>query len=151
MKMATTNFTTTIVVDNSASEVFNAINNVRAWWQGEIEGDTNKLNDEFIYRMEEIHYSKQQIVELIPNEKVVWLVTESKLNPLKFKDESEWTGTKIVFEITEINNKTQVRFTHIGLIPAFECYGDCSWAWGQLIEESLFSLITTGKGVNVFG
>jgi hypothetical protein len=149
--MATTNFTTTIAVDNSASEVFNAINNVRDWWQGEIEGNTNKLNDEFTYRMGEIHYSKQQIVEFIPNEKVVWLVTDSKLNPLKFKDESEWTGTKIVFEIAEVNNKTQVRFTHIGLIPAFECYGDCSWAWGQLIEESLFSLITTGKGVNVFG
>jgi hypothetical protein len=149
--MATTNFTTTIVVDNPTTEVFNAINNVRAWWQGEIEGDTNKLNDEFIYRMEEIHYSKQQIVELIPNEKVVWLVTDSKLNPLKFKDESEWTGTKIIFEITETDNKTQLRFTHVGLVPAFECYGDCSWAWGQLIEESLFSLITTGKGTNVFG
>jgi hypothetical protein len=149
--MATTNFTTTIVVDNSAGEVFNAINNVRAWWQGVIEGDTNKLNDEFTYRMEEIHYSKQKIVEFIPNEKVVWLVTDSKLNPLNFKDESEWTGTKIVFEITEINNKTQVCFTHVGLIPTFECYGDCSWAWGQLIEESLFSLITTGKGKNVFG
>lgn len=149
--METTNFTTTIVVDNSASEVFNAINNVRAWWQGEIEGNTNKLNDEFIYRMEEIHYSKQKITEFIPNEKIVWLVTDSKLNPLKFKDESEWTGTKIIFEITEKNNKTQVRFTHVGLVPAFECYGDCSWAWGQLIEESLFSLITTGQGKNVFG
>lgn len=149
--MATENFTTTITVENPASEVFNAINNVRAWWQGEIEGDTNKLNDEFVYRMEEVHYSKQKIAEFIPNEKVVWLVTDSKLNPLKFKDESEWTGTKIIFEITEIDNKTQVRFTHVGLVPAFECYGDCSWAWGQLIEESLFSLITTGKGKNVFG
>ena len=149
--MATANFTTAITVDNSASEAFKAINNARAWWQGEIEGDTNKLNDEFVYRMEEVHYSKQKITELIPNEKVVRLVTDSKLNPLKFKDESEWTGTKIIFEIAEINNKTQIRFTHVGLVPAFECYGDCSWAWGQLIEESLFSLITTGTGKNVFG
>jgi hypothetical protein len=78
----------------------------------------------------------------------VWQVTDSKLN--SFKDKSEWTGTKIIFEITEINNKTQVRFSHIGLVPAFDCYGDCSWAWGQLIQESLCSLITKGKGVNVF-
>jgi hypothetical protein len=124
--MTTTNFTTSILVDNAQKEVFNAINNVRAWWQGEIEGNTEKLNDEFIYRMEDIHYSKQQIVEFIPNKKVVWLITDSKLNPSKFKDESEWTGTKIIFEISEINNKTQVRFTHLGLIPTFECYGDCS-------------------------
>src|SRR6187402_385567 len=149
--MATTNFTTTIIVDNSASEAFDAINNVRAWWQGEIEGNTNKLNDEFTYRMDEIHYSKQQIVELIPNKKVAWLITDSKLNPSKFKDESEWTGTKILFEISEANNKTQVTFTHVGLVPTFECYGDCSWAWGALIQESLFSLITTAKGTNVFG
>ena len=149
--MATTDFTTTIVVDNTPKEVFNAINNVRGWWQGEFEGNSEKLNDEFIYRMEEVHYSKQKETELIPNEKVVWLITDSKLNPLKFKDESEWTGTKIIFEISQKNNKTQVRFTHVGLIPTFECYGDCSWAWGQLIEESLFNLITTGKGINVFG
>ena len=149
--MTATNFTTTIVVDNSAAEVFNAINNVRGWWQGEIEGDTNKLDDEFIYRMGAIHYSKQQIIEFIPDEKVVWLVTDSSLNPSKFKDESEWTGTKIIFEITAINKKTQVRFTHEGLVAAFQCYGDCSWAWEKLIQESLFSLITTGKGTNVFG
>lgn len=149
--MEATDFTTVIVVDQSAAEVFEAINNVKAWWQGDIEGNTTLLGDEFTYRMDEIHYSKQKIVAFIPNEKVVWEVSDSKLNPLKFKDESEWTGTKIVFEITEIGNKTQVRFTHMGLVPTFECYGDCSWAWGQLIEESLKSLITTGKGVNVFG
>lgn len=146
--METTNFATTIVVDNTAKEVFNAIDTVRGWWQGEIEGNTEKLNDVFSYRMKEIHYSKQQLVELIPYEKIVWIVTDSKLS--SFKDESEWTGTKIIFEIAEVNNKRQVRFTHIGLVPTFECYGDCSWAWGQLIEESLYSFITTGKGKNVF-
>lgn len=79
---------------------------------------------------------------------MVWQVTDSKL---KFPNQSEWTGTKIVFDISEINNKTQVRFTHIGLVPEFECYGNCSWAWGELMQQSLHSLITTGKGTNVFG
>lgn len=148
-KIAASNFTTTFFVNQTPQEVFDAINNVRGWWQGEIDGNTDKLDEEFSYRMKEHHYSKQKIVVLIPNEKIVWLVTDSKLNSLK--DKSEWTNTRIIFEINEINNKTQVRFTHIGLVPAIECYGGCSSAWEQLIQKSLFSLITKGKGVKVFG
>ena len=147
--MSTSNFTTVILVDESPAEVFNAINNVRGWWQGEIEGGTDKPDGEFDYRMKEHHYSRQKLVESIPNEKIVWLVTDSELN--SFEDKSEWTGTKIIFEISPVNNKTQVCFTHVGLVPAFQCYGACSGAWEQLIQKSLFSLITTGKGVKVFG
>ncbi len=147
-KMTASDFTTTIFVNQTPTEVFNSINNVRGWWQGEIEGSANKLNDEFSYRMEKIHYSKQKVVEIIPDKKIIWLVTESKLNFLKNK--SEWTGSNIIFDISEINNKTQVRFTHQGLVPEIECYGDCSNAWSQLIQESLLSLITTGKGKKIF-
>jgi hypothetical protein len=146
--MITSNYTTTILVNQTPKEVFNAINNVRGWWQGEIEGSTDKLNDEFTYRMAEFHFSKQKLIEVIPDKKVVWLVTESKLNFIKKK--SEWTGTKISFEISIKQNKTQVHFTHVGLVPEIECYGGCSSAWSQLIEQSLFSLITTGKGKKVF-
>jgi uncharacterized protein YndB with AHSA1/START domain len=146
--MNTTDFTTTILVDQSPQEVFNAINHVSGWWQGAIEGSSNKLNDEFTYRMKEFHFSKQKIVEIIPNKKVVWLVTESKLSFTK--DQSEWTGTKIIFEITEQDNKTQLRFTHAGLNPDIECYGACSNGWQQLIQQSLLSFITTGKGKDVF-
>jgi hypothetical protein len=141
-------FTTTILVDQSPKEVFNAVNDVRGWWQGVIAGSTTKLDDEFTYRMEDIHFSKQRLVEVIPDKKVVWLVTESKLNFVKKK--SEWTGTKINFEIAEQGSKTELRFTHFGLVPEFDCYGGCSGAWGQLIEQSLLSLITTGKGAKVF-
>lgn len=148
-KMTASNYNVTILVDNSESEVFDAINNVRGWWQGEITGNTDQLNSEFTYQMKDIHFSKQQIVEFVPNKKIVWLVTDSKLNFTK--NASEWTGTKIVFEITEVNNKTQIRFSHLGLVPEIECFNNCSNAWSQLIGESLFSLITTGKGINVFG
>jgi hypothetical protein len=141
-------FSTAILVDQSPKEVFNAVNNVRGWWQGVIEGSTAKLNDEFSYRMEEIHFSKQRLVEVIPDKKVVWLVTESRLNFVKKK--SEWTGTKISFEISKQGSKTELRFTHLGLVPEFECYGGCSNAWSQLIGQSLLSLITTGKGTKVF-
>jgi hypothetical protein len=148
MDMKKADFTTTILVTQRPKEAFNAINNVAAWWQGEVEGNSTKLDDEFTYRMEDIHFSKQKLVELIPDKKVAWLITESELNFTK--DKSEWTGTKVIFEISEVNNKTKICFTHSGLVPKFECYGDCSNAWTQLIQKSLFSLITTGKGKKVF-
>ena len=144
----TENFTTTFFVDQSPMEVCKAINNVRGWWQGEITGNTEKLNDEFTYQMEDIHFSKQKLTEVIPGEKIVWLVTDSNLSFTKKKD--EWTGTKIIFEITAINNKTQLRFTHAGLVSRIECYEACSGAWTDLIQKSLRSLITTGKGKKVF-
>jgi len=137
-------FTTSIQVDQTPQEAFDAINHVRDWWPGEIEGSTKKLNDEFIYRYKKIHYSKQKLVEVIPGKKVVWLVTDSRLNFVENK--SEWTGTKIIFEISQKNNRTEVRFTHEGLVPQYECFDSCSNAWSDIIRNGLRSLITTGKG-----
>jgi len=147
-ELESSNFTTTFFVNQTPTAVFDAVNNVRGWWQGEIEGSTNKTGDEFDYRVKDVHFSRQRLVEVVPDKKVVWLVTDSKLNFLSNK--SEWTGTKISFDISEINNKTQLRFTHQGLMPGIECYGACSNGWSKLIHESLFSLITTSKGREVF-
>jgi hypothetical protein len=143
--MQNQNFTTTLLVDQTPEEVFNAINNVREWWTGEpgVEGSTDKLGDEFTYRYKDLHYSKQKVTELIPGKKVGWLITDSKLNFIK--DKSEWTGTKISFEISGKNNKTQIRFTHVGLVPDIECYGDCSNAWSSYINSSLRNFITKDK------
>lgn len=147
--MDNTNFTTTILVDQSPKEVFNAINNVRGWWSDEIEGSTEKLNDEFTYHYMDVHRCKMKIIESIPNKKVVWLCTD---NYFSFtKDKSEWIGTKIIFGISVKNNKsdsyqTQLRFTHEGLVPEYECYSACVNGWTQYITQSLPDLITSGKG-----
>jgi hypothetical protein len=140
--MKNQNFATTISVDQPPKEVFKAINNVRGWWSGEIEGDTDKLGAEFTYRYKDVHRSKQRVTESVPGQRVVWHVLDSRLS---FRKENEWTGTDIVFDISQKEGKTEVRFTHIGLVPAFQCYGDCSGAWGVLIKENLRKLITTGK------
>ncbi|MBS0031051.1 SRPBCC family protein [Chitinophaga sp. 22321] len=141
-------FTTTILVDQSPKEVFDAINNVRGWWQGEIKGGTDKLNDEFTYRMGDVHFSKQKVVEITPGKRVVWLITESRISFVSHKE--EWLNTKVIFDISKEGEKTKITFTHHGLVPAIECYDGCSGAWGQLVEKSLFSLITKGEGVDVF-
>lgn len=142
--MKASDFTTTILVDQTPGEAYDAINNVRDWWPGQIEGNTKKLNDEFTYRYKKMHYSNQRLVEVIPGKKVVWLVTDSSLNFVGNK--SEWTGTKIIFEISEKGDKTEVRFTHQGLVPQYECFDACSNAWTDIIRDGLRGLITTGKG-----
>lgn len=141
--MNTQDFTASILVDKSPGEAFDAINNVRAWWSGDIEGNTSKLDDEFTYRFKEFHYSKQRLVEVIPEKKVVWLVTESALNFTGAR--TEWTGTKIIFDISPKDGKTEVRFTHQGLTPEKECYDGCSGAWSGYIRTSLRNFIATGK------
>ncbi|MEJ7830867.1 MAG: SRPBCC domain-containing protein [Segetibacter sp.] len=142
--MTTSDFTTTISVDEPPKEAFNAINNVRGWWSEEIEGSTDKLNDEFKYHYEDVHRCHMKLIEVIPDKKVVWLVMD---NYFKFtKDKSEWKGTKISFEISETDNKTQIRFTHLGLVPEYECYTICRDAWTNYVHNSLHSLITTGRG-----
>jgi hypothetical protein len=142
--MSTSDFTTSFLVDQTPEQAFKAITNVRGWWSEEIEGDTEKLNDEFTYHYEDVHYCQIKLIEVIPNQKVVWFV---KYNYFKFtKDRSEWTGTKMSFEISVKGNKTEIRVTHLGLVPEFECFNICSNAWTQYIQQSLKNLITTGKG-----
>lgn len=136
-------YTTSFLVDQSPAEVFTAVNNVRSWWSGEINGSTDKLGAEFTYRYKDIHYSTQKITELVPEKKVAWHVLDSQLNFIEDKD--EWTDTNIVFEITRKDDKTELLFTHAGLVPTFACYNNCSGSWEALITESLYDLITTGK------
>jgi hypothetical protein len=121
-------FTTTFSVDQSPQEVFDAVIDVRGWWSEEIEGRTDKLGDEFEFQYKDFHRSTQKITELIPCKKVVWHISNAQLNFVK--DKTEWNGTEVVFQITRKGDKTELRFTHVGLVPAFECYGDCSGAWG---------------------
>ena len=138
------NYTATLTVEASPKEVFRCINEVTKWWTDELKGQSKKLNDTFTVQFADMHVSTQKIIEWVPDQKVVWLVTDSNLSFIE--DKSEWTNTTIHFDITQSNNKTQLLFTHAGLVPEIECYKDCTKGWDYYIKGSLLKYITTGKG-----
>jgi len=142
--MKTQDFSITVTVDQSPKVVFDAINNVSGWWSEEVQGSSKKLNDEFTYHYRDVHSCRMKLIEVIPEKKVVWLVLENDFNFTT--DKTEWVGTKVIFEISRQDNKTQIHFTHEGLVPAYECYDACVNGWTRYLQGSLVDLIKTGKG-----
>jgi len=138
--------TATIEVTKSPQEVFKIItSDVSKWWGGkDLSGSSTKLNDEFVVHHPGAHYSKQKLIEVIPDKKIVWLVTEGTLHWLK-NDKQEWTNTKMIFEISTNNGKTILHFTHYGLVPSKECYSACKQGWMMVITDWLFHYITEGN------
>ncbi|WP_313533082.1 SRPBCC family protein [Sphingobacterium athyrii] len=138
-------FTTEIIVAAKPHEVFDAIKNVRGWWSENIEGSTDTLNEVFAYHYQDIHQCELKITEIQPNVRIVWQVLT---NNFKFGvDKQEWVGSHVIFDIIDLGDKTQVKFTHRGLTPDMECYEVCHAAWTYYIHESLNQFIMNGQGL----
>lgn len=144
--MKNNSFTASIELDKSSQDVFKAITqDVAKWWGGkDFSGSSTKLNDEFVIHHIGAHYSKQKLVEVIPNKKVAWLVTDSTLHWLK-TDKNEWSNTKMIFEISTRGNKTILHFTHEGLLLEKECFEKCEQGWTMVIKDWLFHYVADGK------
>jgi uncharacterized protein YndB with AHSA1/START domain len=138
-------FRTTISVEETPAEVFAAISDVRRWWSQNIEGATDTVGGEFTYRNMPAHRCTIRVTELVPGERVVWHVVD---NFFAFTDDkTEWQGTEIRFDIARKGDTTELIFTHLGLVPDYECFDVCSNAWGFYVNTSLRGLIRTGQGV----
>jgi len=136
--MIAKSFTYSFPSSKTPEEVFALLLDINQWWSGNygatFKGITQKLGDEFTVKAGSgAHYTKQKMIELVPNKRVVWLVTDCKLNFLN--EAGEWTDTKICFDISTEGNKTQIIFTHDGLVPGIECYEGCSGDWTKFLEK----------------
>jgi uncharacterized protein YndB with AHSA1/START domain len=138
-------FTASLSVDQTPGEVFDAITNVRGWWSQNIQGSTDTVGAQFSYRYQDEHAATIRVTELVPGERVAWLVVD---NYFAFtEDRNEWKGTQIRFDIAERAGKTEIRFTHQGLVPDCECFDVCSNSWDFYLQTSLRALIRTGQGL----
>jgi len=145
------NFTCSIIVNGNPDRAMQGIKNVAGWWATNVEGIAGKVNDVFTVRFGKT-FSKMEVIEELPAKKMTWLVLDSQV-PL-FKNISQWIGTSLCWELEENKGGTKIRFTHKGLTPDTECYADCRTGWTFFITDSLFKLLTLGKGLpgtGIFG
>ena len=139
----TQDFSYSLSVKASAKDALKKISEVDKWWAKNFKGKAAKLNDEF-----SVHFGDTfvdfKISEVIPEKKIVWLVTDCNLDWIK--DKKEWKGTECIWNLTEKDGKTQIDFVHKGLTPEVECYKDCKTGWTGHLKNSLQKLIDEGKG-----
>lgn len=131
-------YTYKFISPKSPKEVYELLLTVNKWWSGIYEeniiGKSRTIDDEFSFSAGGgAHFSKQRLIELVPNKKIVWLITESNLTFLR--NPKEWNNTKLVFNISKKNGQSEVKFTHDGLLPQIECYDGCSNAWTQYLNN----------------
>jgi hypothetical protein len=142
--MKAKDYSTTITVDKSPDDVFRAVTNVHGWWSQTIQGSADELGAEFEYRYKNLQRSTQQVTEYMLGRRIIWRVRKAEI--AFAKNQFEWTGTRIVFEIGRANGATELHFTHVGLHPRLECFPECSGTWTTYVGHSLLRLITTGRG-----
>jgi hypothetical protein len=135
--MKNQNFSYSFQSSKTPAAIFDLLLHVDQWWSGifgeTITGKSQNVDDEFsFYAGEGMHFSKQKMIELVPDKRVAWRVSDSKLTFLS--DTAEWTGTRFYFDISEEGGKTKVTFTHEGLLPSLECYNSCSGGWTKYLN-----------------
>jgi len=141
----TTNYSFSFTTTTPIQIVYAELLDVRKWWVNifdeTITGGSNVVGEEFDYKAGGgMHHSIQKLIEAKPYSKIVWLVTQSNLTFLNQTD--EWTNTQLMFELSEINGLTTVKFTHLGLNTDIECYDACSNGWTQYLNQ----LVQSFKG-----
>src|SRR5258708_24234822 len=142
--MGNNDFNSSISAKISADEAIKRIGRVPEWWGVTFSGNSEKQNDQFIVKMGGDSFFNFTVTELIPGKRVVWLVTDCYMP--WYTDKKEWLNTRLIFDVTENNGLTELKFTHEGLTPEVECFKDCKPVWTHWIKTSLFSYFTTGKG-----
>ncbi len=143
--MENNNFKSSITVGIGSVEAIRKISKVPEWWGVSFSGSAEKQGDKFVIKMGEEAFFNMTVTELIPGKRVVWSVGDCYMP--WYTDKTEWSNTRLIFDLTEKNGETTLVFTHEGLTPKSECYTDCEPGWNHWIKTSLFTYLTTGKGV----
>jgi hypothetical protein len=133
---STISYSVAIEVAKSSVEVFNDLVDLRRWWPEEFIGENIKQDSEFVLKTGDGHYSRNKVIEYAPNEKVVWLVLESR----RKEDNFDWTGTKMICKLKSKGGNTEIIFTYDGVVLENEI-DRLTKICDFVIKEKLYNLI----------
>lgn len=140
------NYTTTVELKATAENIYEALaNQIPLWWSEWFTGASAQVGDVFTVRFGDHIHKTIRIKESIPNLRMIWWVEDSLIAIPELKNQTEWIGTSIVWEMEQKENSSLLQLTHVGLNPAVECYDICSGGWNQFIG-SLKLFLETGSG-----
>ncbi len=125
-------------IEASQHKVFEAISTIKGlsnWWTVQTEGNTT-LGDTIQFDFGDTVGPLMKVVELKPNEKVVWECVSSQHG---------WLEHTFIFSLDDNEGKTRVRFSHHGWDEQDDFYAICNFSWGRYME-SLRQYCQTGKG-----
>jgi hypothetical protein len=143
--MENQDYHSSITANITPSEAFDKIRRVSEWWAANFEGKSQDLNDVFTVRFKAGDMYKAKVIECIPDKKIVWEIIDS--NQSWVANTTEWTGTKIIWEISSQKDGTQIDMKHAGLKPELECFNTCTRGWDYLNKKSLYQFLTENKGL----
>jgi uncharacterized protein YndB with AHSA1/START domain len=134
------NYTVEVELPKSPADVFSHLINLKSWWPEDFEGEDIKLNSEFVFTSGESHYSTNKVTEFVPNKRLVWVATLG----IRKTDNYEWTGTKMIFELTPQGNHTQLKFTYDGVVLENES-DRLVQICDMTVKEMFYNFIVKGK------
>ena len=140
-KYKTVTYSVSILLPKFQQEVFHHLINLKKWWPEDFEGDDIKLNSEFVFTTGDSHYSKNKVIEFVPNQKLTWLATEA----IRRTDGYDWSGTKMLFELAPKGSNTIVSFTYEGVVFEDE-YDRLVIICDMTLKEMFYNFIMNGKG-----
>ncbi|MEP3277466.1 MAG: SRPBCC domain-containing protein [Stappiaceae bacterium] len=119
----------------------------RKWWTSDA-GMIEKVGDvaKFGFTGKMGFWSFKAIV-LEPNHVELECVEALHIHEGKPKEiETEWLGTRALWELKEAEGGTEIHFEHQGLTPDLLCYDICEAGWDMFFVDSLKAYLDTGTG-----
>ncbi|AKK73895.1 hypothetical protein OK18_15910 [Chryseobacterium gallinarum] len=140
------NYSNTLEVKATSDKIYGALTRtIPLWWSEMFEGSSAHKDDVFTIRFGDNIHKTMRVKEVIPGSRISWYVEDSLIAIPTLKNQKEWIGTTIVWEMEQNESSGLLRLTHVGLQPSIECYEVCSVGWEQFIS-SLKLFLETGKG-----